>query len=99
MEEFLSDHGGIDGTGELREEDRELIASDSRHGVARPQACLEPLGDLLDELVSYRMAEGVVDDLEVIEVEEEHGEGSGLTTGLRELGREVLGEEEAVGRA
>ena len=50
----------------------ELVAAEARRRVARPQHAAQPLGDRQQELVAGRVARAVVDDLEVVEVEEEH---------------------------
>ena len=44
------------------EQDGELVAGEPGHGVARPQAGLQPAGDRLEETVAGRVAEALVDD-------------------------------------
>jgi hypothetical protein len=55
-------------------DDREFVAAEAGEGVARPQQLLEPARHELDELVAGRVAVGVVDILEAVEVEEHHRE-------------------------
>ena len=50
---------------------RELVAAQPRHRVAVADAGLQPFGYLLQQVVAHRMAQRVVDLLEVVEVEEE----------------------------
>ena len=50
-------------------DDRELVAAETRHHVVVTQAAAQPLGDHADQLVADRVAERVVDVLEVIEID------------------------------
>ena len=47
----------------------ELVAAQARERVAAAHARLQHAGDLLQQLVAGRMAAGVVDHLELVEVE------------------------------
>ena len=44
------------------------------HGIGRVYAGLDPASDFLEEQVAEAVAQGVVDVLETVEVQEEHGE-------------------------
>ena len=55
------------------EQDRELVAAEPRGEVARPDAAADPLRGGDQHGVAGRVAGVVVDALEVVEVEEEHG--------------------------
>ena len=57
----------------VQEED-ELVASQAREDVARPDQGLEAAGHLHQELVPGGVAERVVDDLEAVDVHEHRGE-------------------------
>ena len=59
-------------------EDDELIAAEPGDRVRTPGRPLQPRGDLEQQRVTGRVPEAVVDDLEPVEVEEEHGEPAGL---------------------
>ena len=59
---------------EAVQENRELVAAEPRERVALPQARLEPARHRDQQLVADQVAEAVVDDLEAIEIEIEHGE-------------------------
>ena len=54
-------------------DDAELVAAETGHGVAEPHDAGEPFGDLADQLVAGGMAVGVVDGLEAVEVDQQHG--------------------------
>ena len=71
--ESLGDRRSVVGVG-VEEHDCELIAPESHEGVGRTQASREPGTELPQELVAGRVAEGVVDLLEVVEIEEQERE-------------------------
>ena len=54
-------------------EDRELVAAQAGDEVAGADRVGDPLGDGLEERVAGGVAERVVDDLEVVEVDEQDG--------------------------
>ena len=77
------------------EEDRELVAAETRRRVALPELPFEPIGDLDEQAVSEDVAVAVVDELEVVDVHEEHGDlASRSSTGQRVL--HALLEQDAV---
>ena len=65
---------GVSFTGHTVEQNGELVAPESSDHVLSAQEALEPPGDLLQQLVPDQVAQTVIDDLEPIEVHEEHGE-------------------------
>ena len=65
---------GLAGVGDVREADDELVAAEARRGVLVPQAVREPLGNRRQQQVADRVAERVVDVLEAVEIEEQHGD-------------------------
>ena len=65
---------GVFRTVEIEKEDRELVASESGDDVLRTDEHGKPLGNHDQELVSRSMSEGVVDELESVEVDEEDRE-------------------------
>ena len=91
-EERLGDHlapmsvGGVEQHGEL-------VAAEPRRGVCRAHRALHAATDLGEHLVADRVTECVVDRLEVVEIEEQHG---GLPVAARHSGFDPLGEEGAV---
>ena len=65
--------------GDVFEQDRELVATESGDGVGGPHARAQTLGDRAQELVAGRVTEAVVDVLEPVEVDEQHGERARMT--------------------
>ena len=57
----------------LLEQDAELVAAEAGHGVAGADAAAEAGGHRRQEPVAGGVAEAVVDGLEVVEVDEQHG--------------------------
>ena len=64
---------GRDGIADALDQDRELVAAEARGRVGRARDLQQAGGDRLQHLVAHRVAEAVVDRLEVVEVEEDHG--------------------------
>src|SRR5206468_11417566 len=62
----------------------ELVAADARQRVAFAQAALQQHADLAHELVARRVAAGIVDDLELIEIEIQHRVRSPQIAGARQ---------------
>ena len=58
----------------VRDEDREFVAAEPRRGVGSAQALADALGRLDQQPVAGQVAEAVVDELELVDVEEEHGD-------------------------
>ena len=53
------------------EDQTELVAAEPADGVADPDARHETIAELLEQFVTDRVPKGVVDGLEVIEVDEQ----------------------------
>ena len=70
----LGDQRALGGGGVALDEDGELVAADPRHRVAEADAGPQPLADRHEEAVAGVVAEAVVDGLEVVEVDEQHGD-------------------------
>ena len=87
--------GGL-GVGDVLEEEAELVAAQPRHGVARAQRGAEAIAHLHQQLVADRVAERVVDHLEAVEVEEEHGQVLVAPPGAREPVAEPVHEQRPV---
>ncbi len=77
-------------------EHRELVAAEAGDGVARPQGLLDTRGDGGEQLVAGRVPEAVVDELELVEVEEEHGDRDPATGRHRQGVLQAVEEEAAV---
>jgi len=54
----------------ILQQDAEFVAAQARQGVALTQVRLQQRADMPQQLISRRMAAGVVDQLELVEVEE-----------------------------
>ena len=61
------------GVADLGEDDAELVAAQAGHGVLGPGVVGEALGQLGEELVAAVVAEGVVDLLEAVQVDDGDG--------------------------
>ncbi len=61
-------------SGTVGHQDRELVAAETRHGVPRPNVGAQPLGDGDEDRITRGMTQRVVDRLEVVEVEADHGD-------------------------
>ena len=79
---------------------REFVAAQARHRVAGAPAALQSPCDLHEELVARAVAEAVVDQLEPVQIEEEHREAGRLASlGAREGDLQAVLEQRAVGEA
>jgi hypothetical protein len=61
----------------LFDQDRELVAAHARDRVGRRERRAQALADRLQQLVAGEVSQTVVDRLEVVEIEEQHGRVSG----------------------
>ena len=57
---------------ELLAHDQELVAAEPRHGVGRADRIVQPRRERDQQVVARRVAERVVDQLELVEVEQQH---------------------------
>ena len=72
VEQPVRDRHDLGDVGDAVEQHRELVAAQTRDRVARPEAFAQPVGDRGQQRVAGRVAEPVVDRLEVVEVDEHH---------------------------
>ena len=84
---------------EVGQQEHELVAAVAGEQVGRAGAAGEPRGDLAQQLVAGGVPERVVDELEVVEVDVEHGGGAAVAARAGERQRRVLLELGAVGEA
>ena len=82
--------------GEVFADDDELVASESRHGVVAADRRREPTPHGDEQLVAGVVAEPVVDDLESVEVDEEHRNHRCFVAEAGERGVEPLDRQRAV---
>ena len=78
---------------------RELVAAEPRHQVVAAQRVRQPQRDVADQFVADRMAERVVDVLEMVEVDIEHRGRRRAGAHLVDHRLQPLAEEDAVGQA
>ena len=91
--------GRLGGVGHVLEQDRELVAAESRGGVAAAQAVVDALGDRHEQVIAGGVAEAVVDRLEVVHVEEEHGDPARLAHPAGKRVLDAIREQRTVGKA
>ena len=87
---------GLRAVGAL-EQHGELVAAEAGGGVARADARRQPLRDLVEHLVAGRVAEAVVDGLEVVEVDEDDRQPVVLAPRAGDGVAHALAEQRAVG--
>ena len=81
----------------LRHDDGEFVAAHAGDDVEFARAAAQALADELEQLVADVMAERVVDALELIEVETEHGQAFAALDAL-DLVIELLEQQHAIGQ-
>ena len=74
----------------VRGDDRELVAAEPGHHVARAHAAQQAAGDLDQQLVAGGVAERVVHPLELVEVDQEQRRPAPAPRRLRQLARQHL---------
>jgi hypothetical protein len=90
---------GVVGAGEVLGDDGELVATETGEGVPGAQRLQEPFGHLREHRVTDVMAQGVVDELEPIEVQEQHRDQTVVTVETVQGVAEAVHEDGAVGDA
>ena len=96
-EDPLGDHGRLLGADDPVEQDRELVAAETRHRVRRADGRLELGRDVLEDAVARGVAHAVVDGLEVVQVDEHHADERSAANGRAQCVLHAVGEESAVG--
>ena len=84
------------GAGGLGQQHDELLAAVARHDVHRPLLPLEQGGELLEHPVAHQVPVGVVDLLEVVDVDHHAGEHRGVPGGAVHLLLQLLHQRAAV---
>ena len=79
--------------------DRVLVAAEAGHRVSRADGSPQPAGDLDQHLIARRMAVGVVDVFEVVDVEVEHGDPAPFPRHRSYRLLQPVGQQRAVGQA
>ena len=81
---------------ELLADDEELVAAEPRHGVGRAHGVVEPRGERDEQVVAGPVAHRVVDELELVEVGEQHRHRPAVAPAARERALEPVERERAV---
>ena len=95
----VRDPGRRFNAGHVFQQDRELVAAQARQRVAFPQAAGQPLRRGHQQGVAGLVAQAVVDDLKVVQVYEQDGDGRVAPPGPLERVFQAVPEEGAVGQA
>ena len=95
----LGDGQGVGLVGDALAEDGELVAAEAGHGVAGPDDLLEALAQGDQQPVAGVVAERVVDELEPVQVQEEHGHRGAAALGAGQGEGDPVQEEDPVGQA
>ena len=91
--------GGVVRRGHALQDHDELVTAEPRQRVAGAYGTAEPLGHDAEQLVPDLVSEVVVDDLELVDVPEEHGHAGPGAIGLRQRVVEVIEQEATVGQS
>ena len=99
VQNALGHHGGVFGLLNPHQQQDELVAPQAGHGVLVAHLAPQAVGGLLQQLVARRVAQAVVDVLEVVQVQEQEGQAL-LFAGRRGDGHiQAVVEQAAVGQA
>lgn len=88
---------GVRGLPDLALQHRELIPAEPCNQIACPRAALQAYRNLLKQQIPDRVAERVIDRLELVEIEIKDRERHGAPFGRRERLAKPLGESRAIG--
>ena len=98
-EQPIGEQAGVGRILDVGLHDGEFVAAEAGHRIAFPDGAAQALGHQLEERIADRMSHGVVDVLEMIEVDVEQGEPSRAFLGGGDSVLEGFGEHGAVGEA
>ena len=91
--------GGSLGAAQPLLDQRELVATQPGPCIRGARHCGEPARNLAQERVADRVAQGVVDLLEVVEIKQHHCNGFAAAPGARQGTGQPIVEQHAVGQA
>jgi hypothetical protein len=77
----LADRQRLVGAAHLAADDQELVATEAAHQVAVADRAEEPLADVGEQPVAGRVAQPVVEVLELVEADEDHRRAQRLSNG------------------
>ena len=95
-EQFLRDQGCIVGPGDFGQQNHELIPALTADRIGNPDAGSQTLGDRLQQLVTDRVPERVVDVFEMIEIEKKQCDLLVMALGQTDRLGQALGQQRAV---
>ncbi len=84
--------------GNMGDDHREFVPATTRHRINLTQYRTDSGGNLLQEPVSHVVSVGVVDGLEVIDIDKQHTQHGGIALGVRDFQREAVVEQQPVGQ-
>jgi hypothetical protein len=94
--QLVGHRAGSLGSG-ARQQDGELVPAEPGDGVGFPQRPCEPLADLDEEQIAMMVAEGVVDLLEPVQVQQQQYRRAELPVGVPDGLADAVGEQLPVG--
>ncbi|GEM_PF-2133190 len=98
VEDLLRQLGQVGHIGQIGDQDAELIATQAGHRVRLAHAAPDTGTGLDDQLVAHRVAQGVVDFLEMVQVDEDQRHLVLAALGALEHIRQAVVEQEPVGQ-
>ena len=96
LDQLLRHDGGAARIDQVGLDEDEFVAADTGQRVARAQSSPQPHGDPLQQSVADRMAEGVVDVLEVIEIHHHHRDALPMPPGAGQRLAQAVAQHDAV---
>ena len=92
IEHLVGHPAGVVAIGDVRENQGELVAAMPGQRIALAQAHLQARGDFLQQQVAVEVAEGIIDDLEAIEIDEQHRQFAAIPFRLHDRQAETVAE-------
>ena len=97
-QDLVGQGGYVRAAADLRLHEQELVATQPGQGVGGADHGVDPLGYRAQQPIAHGMAQGVVDVLEAVEVEQEHGDHAALAASMGQLLAEPVMQQGAVGQ-
>ena len=98
-QDLVGQGDNLGGLADLRLHERELVATEPGQRVAGADRCGDPLGDGAQQLVADWVAQGVVDVLEAVEIEQQDRDHAAFAAGTGQLLAEPIVQQGAVRQA
>ncbi len=99
VEHALGQGFGIDGSGQLRRRDDELVAAQAGRRITFAQHAAQALRHLFQQAVADEVAEAVIDVLEMVEVEQQQADLGAVAARLGDRLGQAVHQQGAVGQA